>query len=88
MTVFKDVRTLVDDAIAAAVALKGETPAKTTGSYNNGKIDVPAKQSEVDHGDEGQRQGALIDSGLLPGHPNSPACRNGHCSSSPSGGVR
>ena len=42
MTVFKDVRTLVEDAITAAVAfLKGETP-HSTGTYNNGKIDVPA----------------------------------------------
>ena len=42
MTVFKDVRTLVDDAISAAVSFaKGETPAATN-KYNNGKIDVPA----------------------------------------------
>jgi putative multiple sugar transport system substrate-binding protein len=41
MTVFKDVRTLVSDAIAAAVALlEGKTPA-AKGAYNNGKIDVP-----------------------------------------------
>ncbi|MDR3573158.1 MAG: sugar ABC transporter substrate-binding protein, partial [Anaerolineaceae bacterium] len=45
MTVFKDVRTLVKDAIATAVSLlQGQAPA-TTGTYNNGKIDVPAKQS-------------------------------------------
>ncbi len=36
MTVFKDVRTLVKDAIGMAVSvLKGETPA-TTGAYHNG----------------------------------------------------
>src|SRR5512133_3805935 len=42
MTVLKDVRTLVADAISAAVAfLEGKTPPQTT-TYNNGKIDVPA----------------------------------------------
>ena len=47
MTVFKDVRTLAKDAIAAAEAyLKGEIPDRTT-TYNNGKIDVPAKPSTV-----------------------------------------
>src|SRR5678815_3345808 len=40
MTVLKDVRTLVGDAIAAAVAfLEGSTPPETT-TYNNGTIDV------------------------------------------------
>jgi len=63
MTVFKDVRTLVKDSIAMAVALlKGEKPA-TTGSYNNGKIDVPAKQSEVISVDKANVKAALIDSG-------------------------
>lgn len=63
MTVFKDVRTLVKDAIAMAVALlKGETPA-TTGSYDNGKIQVPAKQSEVISVDKSNVKSALIDSG-------------------------
>ncbi len=63
MTVFKDVRTLVADAITMAVALlKDEKPA-TTGSYNNGKIDVPAKQSEVISVDKDNVKAALIDSG-------------------------
>ena len=63
MTVFKDVRTLVKDSITMAVALlKGETPT-TTGSYNNGKIDVPAKQSEVIAVDKENVKAALIDSG-------------------------
>jgi len=63
MTVFKDVRTLVNDAIAAAVALvKGQTPA-SKGSYNNGKIDVPAIQSAVVTVDKNNVQSALIDSG-------------------------
>ena len=63
MTVFKDVRTLVADAITMAVALlKDEKPA-TTGSYNNGEIDVPAKQSEVISVDKDNVKAALIDSG-------------------------
>jgi putative multiple sugar transport system substrate-binding protein len=63
MTVFKDVRTLVKDAIGMAVALlEGKSPA-TTGSYDNGKIQVPAKQSEVISVDADNVKAALIDSG-------------------------
>ncbi|HNT74014.1 MAG TPA: sugar ABC transporter substrate-binding protein [Anaerolineae bacterium] len=63
MTVFKDVRTLVKDAIAAAVALiEGKAPA-ARGSYNNGKIDVPAIQSAVVTVDKANVKAALIDSG-------------------------
>lgn len=63
MTVFKDVRTLVSDAITAAVSLlKGETP-NAKGSYNNGKIDVPAIQSAVVTVDKDNVKSALIDSG-------------------------
>ena len=63
MTVFKDVRTLVDDAIKAAVALlQGQTPA-AQGAYNNGVIDVPAIQSPVVTVDRGNVRAALIDSG-------------------------
>lgn len=63
MTVFKDVRTLVKDSIDMAVAiLEGSTPA-TTGSYNNGKVDVKAKQTEVIVVDKSNVKAALIDSG-------------------------
>jgi putative multiple sugar transport system substrate-binding protein len=63
MTVLKDVRVLVDDAIKAAIAFaKGETPAKTT-TYNNGKVDVPAKPSEVVTVDINNLKAAIIDSG-------------------------
>ncbi len=63
MTVLKDVRTLVSDAITAAIAyLEGKTPEKTT-TYNNGKIDVPAKPSAVVTVDKSNVQAALIDSG-------------------------
>lgn len=63
MTVFKDVRTLVKDAMGMAVSiLDGKTP-QTTGSYNNGKIDVKAKQTDVIVVDKNNVKKALIDSG-------------------------
>jgi putative multiple sugar transport system substrate-binding protein len=66
MTVLKDVRTLVSDAIAAAVAyLEGKTPAQTA-TYNNGVIDVPAKPSVVVTVDKTNVKAALIDSGYYP----------------------
>ncbi|WP_207799677.1 stalk domain-containing protein [Candidatus Cryosericum hinesii] len=66
MTVFKDVRTLVKDASAAAVDyLTGKTPEKTT-TYNNGKIDVPAKPSAVISVDKSNVVAALITSGYYP----------------------
>ena len=66
MTVLKDVRTLVSDAIAAAIAyLKGQTPEETT-TYNNGKIDVPAKPSVVVTVDQSNVMAAVIDSGYWP----------------------
>jgi putative multiple sugar transport system substrate-binding protein len=66
MTVLKDVRTLVADAIAAAVAyLEGGAPEETT-TYNNGVIDVPAKPSEVITVDKDNVVEAIIDSGYWP----------------------
>jgi putative multiple sugar transport system substrate-binding protein len=63
MTVFKDVRTLVADAITAAVALlKDEAPA-AKGSYNNGKVDVPAIQSPVITVNKANIKAELFDSG-------------------------
>jgi putative multiple sugar transport system substrate-binding protein len=63
MTVFKDVRTLVKTAIDASVALLNGTALTTTGTYNNGKIDVPALQSPVITVDKSNVKAALIDSG-------------------------
>ncbi len=63
MTVFKDVRTLVNTAIEASVALLKGTPPATSGTYNNGKIDVPALQSPVVTVDKSNVKAALIDSG-------------------------
>jgi putative multiple sugar transport system substrate-binding protein len=63
MTVLKDVRVLVNDAIIAAIALsKGQTPEKTK-TYNNGKIDVPAKPSKVITVTKDNFRKEIIDSG-------------------------
>ena len=66
MTVLKDVRTLVKDAIAAAVAyLKGGAPEKTA-TYNNGKIEVPAKPSAIVTVTKENVKAAIVDSGYYP----------------------
>jgi len=63
MTVFKDVRTLVKDAIGAAVTfLEGNTP-EATGYYDNGSMKVPAKQTEVITVTKENVKSVLIDSG-------------------------
>lgn len=63
MTVFKDVRTLVTDSINMAISLLQGTAPETTGSYNNNKVDVKAKQTEVIVVDQQNVKAALIDSG-------------------------
>jgi trehalose/maltose transport system substrate-binding protein len=63
MTVLKDVRNLVDDAISVAVSVvEGETVA-TTGEYDNGVTMVPAIQSEVITVDRSNVIEAIIESG-------------------------
>ena len=62
MTVFKDVRTLVEDAMGMAIEiLDGNTP-ETTGTYNNGTIDVNAKQTDVIVVNKENVKAELIDS--------------------------
>lgn len=63
MTVFKDVRTLVKDSIGMAVSILEDKEPATTGSYNNGVIDVKAKQTEVIVVDQENVKASLIDSG-------------------------
>ena len=63
MTVFKDVRTLVDDAISAAVALLEGNAPNASGAYNNGAADIPAIQSPVVSVDADNVQEILITSG-------------------------
>jgi putative multiple sugar transport system substrate-binding protein len=66
MTVFKDVRILVKDAIAASLdIINGKTPAATT-TYNNGKIDVPAKPTSIQTVDKSNVVQAIITSGYYP----------------------
>lgn len=66
MTVLKDVRILVKDAIAAAVAyLQGSAPPKTT-TYNNGKIEVPAKPTVIITVTKDNLKETIIDSGYWP----------------------
>lgn len=62
MTVFKDVRRLVEDAMGMAIALlDGNTP-ETTGAYDNGAKEVQAMQSEVIVVDQDNVKAELIDS--------------------------
>jgi putative multiple sugar transport system substrate-binding protein len=63
MTVFKDVRTLVDTAINAAVSLLENKTPTANGTYNNGKKDVPALQSPVVSVTKDSVKKDLIDSG-------------------------
>ncbi|MBS3972604.1 MAG: sugar-binding protein [Erysipelotrichia bacterium] len=63
MTVFKDVRTLVKDAIAMAVDVLENKVPQTTGSYNNGSKEVAAKQTDVVVVTQDNVRAALITSG-------------------------
>ncbi len=63
MTVFKDTRTLAADSVDMAVSiLKGDTPATDT-TYNNEKVDVPAKETPIIVVTKDNVKKALIDSG-------------------------
>jgi putative multiple sugar transport system substrate-binding protein len=62
MTVFKDVRTLVADAISMAKSILSEEEVDATAKTNNGKTDVPTKQTEVITVDQANVKSALIDS--------------------------
>ncbi len=62
MTVFKDVRTLVKDAMGMAVEVLDDKTPETTGSYDNGEIEVKAKQTDVIVVDKENVKTELIDS--------------------------
>ncbi|MFW6298609.1 MAG: sugar ABC transporter substrate-binding protein [Bacillota bacterium] len=47
MTVFKDVRILVEDAYNMAISVLEDEDVETTGEYDNGEIEVPSKQTDV-----------------------------------------
>jgi putative multiple sugar transport system substrate-binding protein len=66
MTVLKDVRILVKDSIDMAVnILEGKT-VSTTGEYDNGKIMVKAKQTDVTTVDKSNVQDTIIKSEYYP----------------------
>lgn len=66
MTVLKDVRVLVRDAVNAAIDfLHGKAPAATK-TYNNGVIDVPANPSNVITVTRENVKTAIVDSGYYP----------------------
>ncbi|MFX3675219.1 MAG: sugar ABC transporter substrate-binding protein [Paenisporosarcina sp.] len=62
MTVFKDVRTLVKDAMGMAIEVLDDNTPETTGSYDNGTIEVKAKQTDVIVVDKENVKSELIDS--------------------------
>lgn len=63
MTVFKDTRTLAADSVAMAVdILDGKEPA-TDSTYDNGNIEVPAKQTVINVVTKDNVKEVLIDSG-------------------------
>ncbi|MDF2557276.1 MAG: sugar transporter substrate-binding protein [Bacillales bacterium] len=62
MTVFKDVRTLVKDAISMAKSILDKKDVDVTAKTNNGKKDVPTKQTEVVTVDQANVKAALVDS--------------------------
>ena len=63
MTVFKDTRTLAADSVAMAVEILDEKTPATDASYNNEKIDVPAKQTPIVVVTKDNVKKALIESG-------------------------
>ena len=62
MTVFKDVRTLVKDAMGMAVEVLDDKTPETTGSYDNGEVEVKAKQTDVIVVDKENVEKELIES--------------------------
>lgn len=63
MTVFKDVRTLVSDAISMAKSILSKKEVDASAKTNNGKVDVPTKQTQVITVDQSNVKSALVDSG-------------------------
>lgn len=63
MTVFKDVRTLVTDAIATATSILEDQTPDAAGVTNNGKADIKTKQTDIIVVDQDSVNSALIDSG-------------------------
>jgi putative multiple sugar transport system substrate-binding protein len=66
MTVLKDTRTLVADAIKAAITFAGGSTPPVTKTYDNGVIKVPAKPSDVVSVTKDNVKAAIVDSGYYP----------------------
>jgi len=66
MTVLKDVRVLVRDAVNAAKGYLSGTAPKATMSYNNGAADIPANPSAVVTVTKDNVKAAIVDSGYYP----------------------
>ena len=63
MTVFKDTRTLAADSVTMALAVLTNEKVDTTTTYNNGNINVPAKQTDIIVVTKDNVMAALIESG-------------------------
>jgi putative multiple sugar transport system substrate-binding protein len=63
MTVFKNTSTLAADSCAMAAAILNNTTHETVTTYNNGKKDVPAKQTDITVVTQDNYKEVLIDSG-------------------------
>jgi ABC-type sugar transport system ATPase subunit len=87
MTVFKDVRILVQTAVEAALALLNDETPKATTTYNNGAIDVPGLESPVSVVDQGNIHEVLIESGYYSTNEVPSASQTANPSSNPSVGV-
>jgi putative multiple sugar transport system substrate-binding protein len=66
MTVLKDTRTLVGDAIKTALTFVGGKVPEQTKTYNNGVADIPAKPSDVVSVTQDNVKAAIVDSGYYP----------------------
>ena len=78
MTVFKDVRALVQTTVDGAVALLKGQALSPQGAYYNGAVDVPVLRTPVVTLDKGNIKATLIDSGYyqeqdIPAAANPPA---------------
>jgi ABC-type sugar transport system ATPase subunit len=87
MTVFKDVRILVQTATEAALALLEDETPKAATTYNNGVIDVPGIESPVSVVDQSNIRDVLIESGYYKTSDLASALDTANPSSNPSVGI-
>jgi len=87
MTVFKDVRILVQTAVEAALALLNDETPKAKTTYNNGAIDVPGLESPVSVVDQSNIREVLIESDYYSADELPSALEMGDPSSSPAVGI-